>query len=154
MDVGNGVWIRWRDNWASYFRAAGSRRVWASCMAINQNCYHIGSWLIFSFAGKNFFSFLPLSVHLLQKEESCCCFLPQQNSHFSVSGYKIVKWTFIQCALLPFLPGEVEGFFLQHWATLACSCHWELLLSIKTCYCCGTLLSPTILSMIMGYSAD
>lgn len=161
--MGNGVRIRGRENCAPYFLlAAGSRRMWVSCKAVCQNCYQIGSWLIYFFffplLERIFFFFtalFPLAKKKGEEENFCFFFFFQQDNSFGVSRSKMVyhmtKWTFIQCAFLPFLPGQVEGVFTCHWATLAFSCHWELLLSIKTWYCCGTSLFPAILSRIMGY---
>lgn len=165
VDVGNGVQIRWRENWAPYFLlAAGPRRMSVSCVALSLNCFQIGRWLIYFFSPplleRIFFLFTTLCPLAKKKKKKTFAifFFSGRQLFWGVSGSKMVKhmtkWTFIQCALLPFLPGRVEGFFLHHWATLACSCHWELLLSIKSWYCCGASPSPAVLSKIMGYSDD
>jgi len=95
--------------------------MWVSCMAVSQNFHQIGSWLIYYFFSPLcwkdfFFSFLSLCVHLLPKKKKNLLFFCQQHNYFGVSGSKtvkhVIKWTFTQCSLLPFLPGQVEVFFL------------------------------------------
>lgn len=101
--------------------AAGSRRILVFCMAVSQDCNQIGSWLIywgvfFSFVGCNFcLTKITALCTLVQKKHYD--FFSQQDNYFGVSRSKMVthmtKWIFIQCALLPLLPGQVEGFSLR-----------------------------------------
>lgn len=132
VDVGNGVQIRWRENWAPYFLlAAGPRRMSVSCVALSLNCFQIGRWLIYFFfplCWKEFFSFLPLCVHLLQKKKKTfaifflrktiilgCFWIQNGKAYDQVDFYPVCFASFLARSGRGFFPASLSnsGMFLS-----------------------------------------
>lgn len=155
--VGNGVQIKWRINWAPYLRlAAGSRRILVFWVAVSQDFNQIGSWLIYW--GGFFFPLLDV-IFVLEKLQLCVHLCKKKHYDFFFSARQLFwcfqiqngnthdQMDFYPVCFASFIARPGRGFFSAFLSSL--TCHWVLLLSIKTSRV--TSQSPAILSRVMNY---